>query len=130
MASMGKPSGSDVGRRIARDVGLGLVAPRGGRKIWWVAGACNPILLWASVFVVHLAAFRSLGRACRAAASRPVVGRHRGEGDSTAQGPWFRMRRNGLGWTPITWHGGRVTILSCVIVVALNVLLVFRVAIR
>jgi len=47
-----------------------------------------------------------------------------------AQGPWFRTRRNGLGWTPITWQGWLVTILSCLIVMALNLALVFHIVRR
>ena len=47
-----------------------------------------------------------------------------------AQGPWFRTRRSGLGWIPITWQGWLVTILSCLIFMALDLVLVFHVAIR
>jgi hypothetical protein len=43
-----------------------------------------------------------------------------------AQGPWFRPKGNGLGWTPITWQGWLVTILSCLVAVGLNLVLVLR----
>jgi hypothetical protein len=47
-----------------------------------------------------------------------------------AQGPWFRPKRNGLGWTPITWQGWLVTIVSCLVVVGLNLVLVLRLGVR
>jgi hypothetical protein len=43
--------------------------------------------------------------------------------------PWFRTRSSGLGWTPITWQGWLVTILSCLIFLALDLALVFHFAI-
>jgi hypothetical protein len=41
--------------------------------------------------------------------------------------PWFRARANGLGWTPITWQGWLVTLLSAAVVVAANLALLARV---
>jgi hypothetical protein len=38
--------------------------------------------------------------------------------------PWFRARESGLGWTPVTWEGWLVTLLSAVVVVALNLAIV------
>lgn len=34
--------------------------------------------------------------------------------------PWFKVRVNGLGWTPITWEGWLITLLSMVLVLAAN----------
>jgi hypothetical protein len=47
-----------------------------------------------------------------------------------AQGPWFRPKRSGLGWTPITWQGWLVTIVSCLVVVGLNLMLVLHLGVR
>ena len=63
-------------------------------------------------------------------ATRGRLGGRRGEGSAMAQGPWFRPKRNGLGWTPITWQGWLVTILSCLVVVGLNLVLVLRLGMR
>jgi hypothetical protein len=38
--------------------------------------------------------------------------------------PWFRARTSGLGWTPVTWEGWLVTVLSAAVFVALDVALV------
>lgn len=40
--------------------------------------------------------------------------------------PWFRTRANGLGWTPITWQGWLVTLLSMVVVVAANLIFILH----
>jgi len=64
------------------------------------------------------------------AANRGRFGGRRTEGSAMAQGPWFRPKRNGLGWTPITWQGWLVTILSCLVVVGLNLVLVLRLGMR
>jgi hypothetical protein len=38
--------------------------------------------------------------------------------------PWFRTRASGLGWTPITWEGWLVTVLSAAVVIAINLAVV------
>jgi hypothetical protein len=38
--------------------------------------------------------------------------------------PWFRARANGLGWTPVTWEGWLVTMLSAAVAVAANIAVV------
>ena len=38
--------------------------------------------------------------------------------------PWFRARASGLGWTPVTWQGWLVTVLSAAIVIAANVAII------
>jgi hypothetical protein len=65
---------------------------------------------------------------CAARGTR--LGGGRTEGSAMAQGPWFRPKRSGLGWTPITWQGWLVTILSCLVVVGLNLMLVLRLGSR
>ena len=37
--------------------------------------------------------------------------------------PWFRPKRDGLGWTPVTWEGWLVTLASVAAVILINVLL-------
>jgi len=44
-----------------------------------------------------------------------------------SKGPWFRVRRSGLGWTPITWEGWLVTIGLALAFVAADVMLVAHV---
>ncbi|HEY5290571.1 MAG TPA: hypothetical protein VIJ59_11135 [Caulobacteraceae bacterium] len=34
-----------------------------------------------------------------------------------SDGPWFRARSSGLGWTPITWEGWLITLGLAVIVI-------------
>lgn len=45
-----------------------------------------------------------------------------------SQGPWFRPKRNGLGWTPITWEGWLVTVLGAAVFVAADLALIHRLA--
>jgi len=40
-----------------------------------------------------------------------------------SEGPWFKVRESGLGWTPITWEGWLVTILSAAAFVAADLAL-------
>jgi hypothetical protein len=40
--------------------------------------------------------------------------------------PWFRARASGLGWTPITWEGWLITLLSATLAVAVNLVIVAR----
>jgi hypothetical protein len=44
--------------------------------------------------------------------------------------PWFRARASGLGWTPITWEGWLVTLLSAAVAVALSVAVVAHLGIH
>jgi hypothetical protein len=43
-----------------------------------------------------------------------------------SNGPWFRVKRSGLGWTPITWEGWLVTVLGAAAFIAADLALVFR----
>lgn len=38
--------------------------------------------------------------------------------------PWFRRRQSGLGWTPITWQGWLIVIVTAALAVALDLMLV------
>ena len=42
--------------------------------------------------------------------------------------PWFRARASGLGWTPVTWEGWLVTVLSAAVAVAINLAIVAHLA--
>jgi len=42
--------------------------------------------------------------------------------------PWFRERQSGLGWTPATWEGWLVTLLSAAAVVGANLVLLHHFA--
>ena len=37
-----------------------------------------------------------------------------------SKGPWFRAKRFGWGWTPITWEGWLVTLLGVVAFLAID----------
>lgn len=39
-------------------------------------------------------------------------------------GPWFRPRKFGVGWTPMTWEGWLVTLLGIAFVTGANLLLI------
>ncbi|HEY2659979.1 MAG TPA: hypothetical protein VGI79_09680 [Caulobacteraceae bacterium] len=41
-----------------------------------------------------------------------------------SEGPWFRVRANGLGWTPITWEGWLVTLIGALVFVAADLAIV------
>jgi hypothetical protein len=41
-----------------------------------------------------------------------------------AQGPWFRRRTRGFGWTPITWQGWLVTLGPAAVLMVLDLALV------
>jgi hypothetical protein len=45
-----------------------------------------------------------------------------------SQPPWFRARASGLGWTPVTWQGWVVTILSALVVMAVNLAAVLHIS--
>jgi hypothetical protein len=46
------------------------------------------------------------------------------EGIAMSEGPWFRARESGLGWTPITWEGWLVTVVSAALFIAADVAIV------
>jgi len=37
-----------------------------------------------------------------------------------SEGPWFRARESGLGWTPITWEGWLLTLISMAVFLGAN----------
>ncbi len=96
-------------------------------------GVRNPILWWACRLAGGRLVVWELGGARGRDSGTAPWGRSGGgwkEGSAMAQGPWFRPKRSGLGWTPITWQGWLVTILSCLVVVGLNLVLVLRLGVR
>jgi len=48
------------------------------------------------------------------------------EEPAMSEGPWFKRSGDGLRWTPITWQGWVVTVLSAFIVTVANLALVFH----
>lgn len=43
-----------------------------------------------------------------------------------SEGSWFKRSSDGLRWTPITWEGWVVTVLSALIVLGANLALIFH----
>jgi hypothetical protein len=47
-----------------------------------------------------------------------------GAGFAMSPRSWFRVRGNGLGWTPVTWQGWLVTVASAAAFILADLLLV------